>query len=1833
MLQSPFKSVIARSAIFALVLALAISFVSLGLAPSASAQQMDEPCETDTTGKKITCSYDENGTDTVADFSAMDPEGQAIEWDLDNPKGSTDDDAGKFTIDGGMLAFKSPPNYEDPNNTDHRFVVTVRATEVLGEDDTGPAEYSEVEVTVNIENVDEDGKISFSYKRPQEGVPWKATLSDGDAEESLSWQWSVPKVLRPVLDNDQHWQDAPGEDPTSNEYTPKTTTEAVTDDPDTTDDETVAFEAGDRGKILRVKVTYNDEHGDDKVVYAKTDGTVRAVNAGREDPNKAPRFGTTANTRVVNETAKKGAHVGNPVTATEDEDLTLLTYKLVGGDATSTGTATTPAVFPDYTGPFTIDSKTGQIKVNGKLVSADEDDSAARNTASDITGSPEYAGGVWTYTVRVVARDPSGAENDGLVDETPDDTNTAEDDSQDRENAFAVTITVKEVNEKPVVRQANESSDGGNTAGTHVESAMEVATVCIQEGRDPAVKDNPRTEDVDETQLDNVVTNNYECNAMVNDILDYSFTATDDDVPGADALTVISGSAGPEANQVKLSLTGDDAARFELVELMSDADPPVGLGRFELRFKDSEANFEAPADANKDNRYEVSVMAMDEDGLTSMKALTVKIVNKAEGGKVTLSTNQPAVGFPVTATLSDPDTGETGLKWKWQSSPDGSTGSWLDIPGATSDTYTPKAAVEDDPATTLVDEEDPGDEGTYLRAIVTYRDDATAEDADDEMEMGTSANAVRVEPDLNSNPEFTGITREVAENTPEDGTVGGPVRATDPDEDVLTYSITGGADMSAFKIDSDGQIRVGKGTKLDFEGSQTTYVVEVTATDPFGGTGSTMVTITVTDVNEGPTLTAGEPCETDTTGKKITCSYDENGEDSVSDFSAMDPEGQAIEWDLDNPKGSTDDDAGKFTIDGGMLAFKSPPNYEDPNNTDHRFVVTVRATEVLGEDDTGPAEYSEVEVTVNIENVDEDGKISFSYKRPQEGVPWKATLSDGDAEESLSWQWSVPKVLRPVLDNDQHWQDAPGEDPTSNEYTPKTTTEAVTDDPDTTDDETVAFEAGDRGKILRVKVTYNDEHGDDKVVYAKTDGTVRAVNAGREDPNKAPRFGTTANTRVVNETAKKGAHVGNPVTATEDEDLTLLTYKLVGGDATSTGTATTPAVFPDYTGPFTIDSKTGQIKVNGKLVSADEDDSAARNTASDITGSPEYAGGVWTYTVRVVARDPSGAENDGLVDETPDDTNTAEDDSQDRENAFAVTITVKEVNEKPVVRQANESSDGGNTAGTHVESAMEVATVCIQEGRDPAVKDNPRTEDVDETQLDNVVTNNYECNAMVNDILDYSFTATDDDVPGADALTVISGSAGPEANQVKLSLTGDDAARFELVELMSDADPPVGLGRFELRFKDSEANFEAPADANKDNRYEVSVMAMDEDGLTSMKALTVKIVNKAEGGKVTLSTNQPAVGFPVTATLSDPDTGETGLKWKWQSSPDGSTGSWLDIPGATSDTYTPKAAVEDDPATTLVDEEDPGDEGTYLRAIVTYRDDATAEDADDEMEMGTSANAVRVEPDLNSNPEFTGITREVAENTPEDGTVGGPVRATDPDEDVLTYSITGGADMSAFKIDSDGQIRVGKGTKLDFEGSQTTYVVEVTATDPFGGTGSTMVTITVTDVNEGPTLTLQPGGTTPPAEGVVGGRANVSVREGDTAVGTYTAPAEITSPTWNLSGPDMGDFDISSSGALSFKSAPDFEAPADADTDNVYMVTVVASNGGGASASLAVTVTVTNDPSDDADSAFDPLDYDANGNGGIDRPEVIMAIRDYFDDELTRANVVTVIQAYFANPN
>ena len=84
-----------------------------------------------------------------------------------------------------------------------------------------------------------------------------------------------------------------------------------------------------------------------------------------------------------------------------------------------------------------------------------------------------------------------------------------------------------------------------------------------------------------------------------------------------------------------------------------------------------------------------------------------------------------------------------------------------------------------------------------------------------------------------------------------------------------------------------------------------------------------------------------------------------------------------------------------------------------------------------------------------------------------------------------------------------------------------------------------------------------------------------------------------------------------------------------------------------------------------------------------------------------------------------------------------------------------------------------------------------------------------------------------------------------------------------------------------------------------------------------------------------------------------------------------------------------------------------------------------------------------------------------------------------------------------------------------------------------------------------------------------------SVDENTTVVTTV----EATDPdgdalTYSLSGSDASVFSVgSTSGALAFVDAPDYEAPADSNADNVYEITVSASDGA-ASASLGLVITV-----------------------------------------------------------
>ena len=84
--------------------------------------------------------------------------------------------------------------------------------------------------------------------------------------------------------------------------------------------------------------------------------------------------------------------------------------------------------------------------------------------------------------------------------------------------------------------------------------------------------------------------------------------------------------------------------------------------------------------------------------------VTVLVADLEEEGTVTLSAATPRIATPLTASLTDPDGGITGIQWTWERSQDQTE--WTIIEDATGRAYTPTT----------------GDEGHYLRIIATYTD-------------------------------------------------------------------------------------------------------------------------------------------------------------------------------------------------------------------------------------------------------------------------------------------------------------------------------------------------------------------------------------------------------------------------------------------------------------------------------------------------------------------------------------------------------------------------------------------------------------------------------------------------------------------------------------------------------------------------------------------------------------------------------------------------------------------------------------------------------------------------------------------------------------------------------------------------------------------------------------------------------------------------------------------------------------------------------------------------------------------------------------------------------
>ena len=536
----------------------------------------------------------------------------------------------------------------------------------------------------------------------------------------------------------------------------------------------------------------------------------------------------------------------------------------------------------------------------------------------------------------------------------------------------------------------------------------------------------------------------------------------------------------------------------------------------------------------------------------------------------------------------------------------------------------------------------------------------------------------------NQPPEFpaTTDTQSVPENA-DLSTIAATVTASDPNEDALTYALSGD-DAASFTIPAAdvGALRVAG--PLDHETAGVLRVI-ITASDPHGASDSIDLTILVTDVNEAPAFPSS-----DSRMRRVA-------EDSSFGQSVDDP--VAAEDDDDDPLTYTlgGTNAASFGIveSSGQLSVRDPLDHEAKS----RYSVTVSVSDML--DDNGDPDTvidDTIRVTILVTDVNEPPEITgrdnvdfaehgtgtvatYGVTDPERGtVIWEAL--EGTDRDAFTFSGGVLRFSAPPDFEDP--TDAGGDNEyvvtlraSDGEHMPTFTvtveveneeetgalalsseqpqvgallTTTLTDPDGSIRSESWSWHrstnrsswseisgetsssyapvAADLNHYLRVTVEYSDGEGSGKRLRETSDQRTQ------EPPpmNYPPEFADTSTTRSVPEKSGEGVAVGDAVTATDDNN-DRLTYTLDDNDGAL----------------FTIDGN-GRIRVGEGAVLDHEDPSAD------------------SYSVTVTATDPSNASDSISVDITVTDVNEApdaEDDSDSTDEDMAVTIEVLRNDDDP----------------------------------------------------------------------------------------------------------------------------------------------------------------------------------------------------------------------------------------------------------------------------------------------------------------------------------------------------------------------------------------------------------------------------------------------------------------------------------------------------------------------------------------------------------------------------------------
>ena len=1093
-----------------------------------------------------------------------------------------------------------------------------------------------------------------------------------------------------------------------------------------------------------------------------------------------------------------------------------------------------------------------------------------------------------------------------------------------------------------------------------------------------------------------------------------------------------------DGDTLSYSLSGTDAALFTI-------DPATGVVSF-IEAPD----FENPGDADGDNVYDIVVTASDG---TNSADQTVAIT-------VTDSTSAaPVFTSPATADVAE---NQTEAYTAMATDADGDALTY-------SLSGTDAALFTLDPATGAVsfiappDFENPDDAGGNNVYDITV----TASDDD----SSTNQDVAITVTDVNDNaPVFASLTTASAA---ENQTLAYTAMATDADAgDVVSYRLSGGADVALFTIDEmTGVVSFMSAPDFDNAGDADTnnvYEITVTASDGTRET-SHAVAITVTDVLEvGNAPTFSSPG---------SASVEENQTMAYTSM-ATDADGDDLSYSLSGT------DAALFTIDPatGVVSFIASPDFEDPGDVGGNNVYDITVTATDGTNDTNQP------VAITVTNVNDNAPVfnspATANAEENQTAAYTAVATDADGD---SLRYSLSGTDAALF--------------TINETTGEVSFNEAPDaeNPDDAN--------GDN--VYEIIVTASDNTGGTLDTNQAVAITVTGVN------DNAPVFTSPATANVEeNQTAAYTA-------VATDADGDPLTYSLSGTDA----------------GLFTIDPATGVVSFN---------------EAPDVE-NPDDANGDNVYDIIVTASDGTTA-ND--IDQAVAITVTG---VNDNAPVFTSPATASVAESETLAYTALATDADGDTLSYSL-SGTDAALFTIDPTTGVVSFNNPPDfEAPSDANGDNVydiivtVSDNTGGTTDMNQAV--TITVTDVNEGGANVAPVFSSptsvsvaenqtsaytaaATDADGDSLTYSLSGTDAALFTI-------DPTTGVVSF-----NNPPDFEAPGSATDDNDYDIIVTASDGTSDTE-RAVTITVTDVNEGG----ANVAPVFSSPTSVSVAE---NQTSAYTAAATDADGDSLTYS-LSGTDAALFRINAATGVVSFNNPPDFESPGSgTGDNVYDIIV-----TASDGTSDTERAVTITVT----DANDNaPAFTSPdSASVAENQ----TLAYTARAADADAgDVVSYSLSGGADAALFTIDANtGEVRFNEAPDFEAPGSadgDNVYNIVVTASDNTGGTPDTnqAVAITVTGVNDN----------TP----VFTSLATANVEENQTEAYTAVAmDADGMTPTYGLSGTDAGLFTIDpNTGVVSFLVAPDFEMPGDDGGDNVYNIDITATDGTRDGAQ-AVTITVT----------------------------------------------------------